>query len=436
MSAADEYGSSYARTQSGWVGWIIFAAIMMVMIGALNAIQGLAALFRDEAYWVTLNGAVLTFDITTWGWIHLLLGILLIIVGVMLMQGSTFARVVGIGLVALNLIAQFSWTTLYPFWALIVIAIDVLVIYALVVHGQRNWPDRARLSRGWASRAVASSSRWARAISAERPSRRATVSEVTVTIAKPCSRRRAVSEPVAWIPATMPWRRHPATIVASASRNDSSIVVVPGRQPEAERQVCRTDVDGIDPGHGEDVVEVAERFARLDHRDHGDDVVRRGGVVARPCTGHRRSEASGAERRVPRGTDGSHRLFGGVHHRHDDGFGTGVEDLADDTGFVPRHPGDRCRAGDQDRLEQTDGVGVVQRTVLQVGAHVVEAGACGRLCGDDRGDRQPRPKGPRPAGPALPQCRHDVLLAGSHCSGTSDPRSPASTARALSMAWR
>ena len=109
---------------------------MMVMIGALNAIQGLAALFRDEAYWVTLNGAVLTFDITTWGWIHLLLGILLIIVGVMLMQGSTFARVVGIALVALNLIAQFSWTTLYPFWALIVIAIDVLIIYALVVHGR------------------------------------------------------------------------------------------------------------------------------------------------------------------------------------------------------------------------------------------------------------------------------------------------------------
>jgi hypothetical protein len=137
MSAADEYGSTaYGRAQTGWVGWIIFASILMVMIGALNVIQGLAALFRDEAYWVTLNGAVLTFDVTTWGWIHLLLGILLILVGVMLMQGSTFARVVGIGLVALNLIAQFSWTTLYPFWALIVIAIDVLVIYALVVHGR------------------------------------------------------------------------------------------------------------------------------------------------------------------------------------------------------------------------------------------------------------------------------------------------------------
>ena len=136
MSASDEYGTTYRPAATGWVGWIIFAAIFMVMIGALNVIQGLAALFRDEAYWVTLGGSVLTFDITTWGWIHLLFGILLVIVGVMLMQGSQFARVLSIVLVGLNLISQFSWTTLYPFWALIVISIDILVIYALVVHGR------------------------------------------------------------------------------------------------------------------------------------------------------------------------------------------------------------------------------------------------------------------------------------------------------------
>ena len=108
----------------------------MVTIGALNMIQGLAALFRDEAYWITLNGTVLAFDVTAWGWIHLIFGFLLIIVGVMLMRGSTFARVIGIGLVALNLIAQFSWMTLYPFWALMVMFIDILIIYALVVHGR------------------------------------------------------------------------------------------------------------------------------------------------------------------------------------------------------------------------------------------------------------------------------------------------------------
>lgn len=137
MSASsEEYRSSYGEPVTGWVGWIVFAAVFMVTIGALNAIQGLAALFRDEAYWVTLGGAVVAFDITTWGWIHLIFGILLVLVGVLLMQGSTFARVLGIALVALNLIAQFSWSTLYPFWALIVIAIDIAIIYALVVHGR------------------------------------------------------------------------------------------------------------------------------------------------------------------------------------------------------------------------------------------------------------------------------------------------------------
>jgi hypothetical protein len=146
MSAPDEYRSSYRDPATGWVGWIIFAAVFMIVIGAMNAIQGLAALFRDEAYWVTLLGndpatagpdpTVVTFDVTTWGWIHLVFGILLVLVGVMLMQGSTFARVIGIALVSLNLIAQFSWTTLYPFWSLIAIAIDVIIIYALVVHGR------------------------------------------------------------------------------------------------------------------------------------------------------------------------------------------------------------------------------------------------------------------------------------------------------------
>ena len=136
MSAPDEYGRSYTDPVTGWVGWIIFAAMFMIVIGAMNAIQGLAALFRDEAYWVTLGGAVVTFDVTTWGWIHLIFGILLVLVGVALMRGSTFARVIGIALVSLNLIAQFSWTTLYPFWSLIAIAIDVFIIYALVVHGR------------------------------------------------------------------------------------------------------------------------------------------------------------------------------------------------------------------------------------------------------------------------------------------------------------
>ena len=78
----------------------------------------------------------MTFNVTTWGWIHLIFGILLVLVGLALMRGSTFARVIGIALVSLNLIAQFSWTSLYPFWGLIAIIIDIVIIYALVVHGR------------------------------------------------------------------------------------------------------------------------------------------------------------------------------------------------------------------------------------------------------------------------------------------------------------
>jgi hypothetical protein len=140
MSTADEYDSSYGASldpATGCVGWIIFAAVFMVTIGALNAIQGLAALFRDADYWVRLTGegGAMTFNVTAWGWINLIFGIVLIIVGVLLMQGSTFARVLGIALVALNMLAQFAYAPIYPFWALILIALDIVIIYALVVHG-------------------------------------------------------------------------------------------------------------------------------------------------------------------------------------------------------------------------------------------------------------------------------------------------------------
>jgi hypothetical protein len=136
MTAPDvQDGSRYDSRESGWVGWIVFAATFIIVIGGMNAIQGLAALLRDEVYWVTLGGAVVTFDVTAWGWINLIFGILLVVVGVLLLQGSTFARVVAIVLVALNLISQFSWMTLYPFWSLSVIALDCLVLYALILHG-------------------------------------------------------------------------------------------------------------------------------------------------------------------------------------------------------------------------------------------------------------------------------------------------------------
>lgn len=135
MTTPEGYGAQNTDPVTGWTGWVVFAAVFMMIIGALNAIQGLGAIFRDEAYWLTISGDVLVFDTTTWGWVHLLVGLAMIAVGVMLMQGSTFARVIAIALVAVNLLAQFTSANMYPFWAMIVIAIDIVIIYALVVHG-------------------------------------------------------------------------------------------------------------------------------------------------------------------------------------------------------------------------------------------------------------------------------------------------------------
>ena len=128
-------GQSGYREMTGWVGWIVFAAVILMVHGTFTAIQGLSALFRDEAYWETEGGAVLTFNVTGWGWIHLILGILGIFVGYLLLKGSTFARVIGIALVSFNLIAQFAYLPLYPFWGIIGIAVGFFVLYALIVHG-------------------------------------------------------------------------------------------------------------------------------------------------------------------------------------------------------------------------------------------------------------------------------------------------------------
>jgi hypothetical protein len=121
---------------TGWVGWIAFAAVMMVLIGGLHAIQGLVALFKDEYYVVTNSGLVLTVDYTGWGWVHLIFGILVCLTGIVLFTGRTWARVVGVCAAVLSILINFAFIAAYPFWSLTVIAVDIFVIYALIVHGR------------------------------------------------------------------------------------------------------------------------------------------------------------------------------------------------------------------------------------------------------------------------------------------------------------
>jgi hypothetical protein len=122
--------------QSGWaMGFVLYAAIMMIMIGSFQALHGLVAIFDDQFYVVTPN-YLLEFDVTVWGWMHLIAGILIAIAGVFVLRGSTWAIATGIVVAVLNAIQNFAFIPYYPFWSLLIIALDVIVIWALAVHGR------------------------------------------------------------------------------------------------------------------------------------------------------------------------------------------------------------------------------------------------------------------------------------------------------------
>jgi hypothetical protein len=126
--------SAQYNQPTGWVGWSYFAGFMMMMLGILQGIAGLAAIFKDDFYVVAQN-QLLVFNYTTWGWINLILGIIILMAGLEVMRGALWARMVGVFLAGLSLIANMGFLNAYPLWSILMIVIDVFVIYALIVHG-------------------------------------------------------------------------------------------------------------------------------------------------------------------------------------------------------------------------------------------------------------------------------------------------------------
>jgi hypothetical protein len=118
-----------------WAGWIAFAGVMMIMLGLFTAIEGLVALFKFTHYVVGREG-LLVFGMTGWGWLHLVVGVLAVVAGFALFTGAAWARVTAVLLAAFNAIAQLAFLSASPVWATIVITIDVVVIWAIVVHGK------------------------------------------------------------------------------------------------------------------------------------------------------------------------------------------------------------------------------------------------------------------------------------------------------------
>ncbi|KAA9163607.1 hypothetical protein FPZ12_008855 [Amycolatopsis acidicola] len=134
-------GQPEARTRTLWVGWIWFGGAMMILLGIFGVIQGLVALFNDKYYVVGPEG-LLVFDLTGWGWVHLILGALAIVAGFALFSGATWARVTAVVLATINAVAQLAFLSAYPVWGTICIALDVLVIWAVIVHGKEVQSDR------------------------------------------------------------------------------------------------------------------------------------------------------------------------------------------------------------------------------------------------------------------------------------------------------
>jgi hypothetical protein len=119
---------------TAWVGWIYFGSFMMILLGILHAIDGLAGIFHSGYYLVT-DTHLVVFNYQTWGWINLLLGILVVIAGFEVLRGAVWARVVGVFLAILSFAANMAFMDSYPLWSITMMVVDVLVIYALTVHG-------------------------------------------------------------------------------------------------------------------------------------------------------------------------------------------------------------------------------------------------------------------------------------------------------------
>ena len=140
--ASTSQGTAQGRTQarqqepSGWAGWVVFAGAMLILVGIFQVIQGLVAVFDDGFYLVHSSGLVVDVNYTTWGWTHVLIGIVAVLAGLGLLAGNILARVVGVIVAMVSAVVNMAFVAAYPVWSLMLIALDVIVIYAIIAHGR------------------------------------------------------------------------------------------------------------------------------------------------------------------------------------------------------------------------------------------------------------------------------------------------------------
>lgn len=129
---AGRTGAALAPEAGAWTGWVRFGAVVMVVVGVFGVIEGLAAIV-SPTYFVTDTGTVLVLSWATWGWIHLVIGALVAIVGAGLLgEAASWARGAAIAIVGLSAIVHLIMIPVAPVWSIVVIALDLVILYALV----------------------------------------------------------------------------------------------------------------------------------------------------------------------------------------------------------------------------------------------------------------------------------------------------------------
>src|SRR5574337_1257731 len=120
---------------TGWVGWIGFAAFMLLLSGIFSGLAGVVALSKDTIVYHATTNTAWIMSYTQWGWIHIIIGILAVLAAASLMSGGMFGRIFAVLLALVSAFANMAFVPVYPVWSIMVIVIDILVIYAVTVHG-------------------------------------------------------------------------------------------------------------------------------------------------------------------------------------------------------------------------------------------------------------------------------------------------------------
>ena len=128
--------SARSNEPTGWVGWVGFASIMLLVLGIFHALAGFVALFKQDVVYHAATNTVWVLSYTEWGWIHIIGGLLAVWAAGSLAAGHAYGRIFAVLVALVSAFANMAFVPVYPLWSIMIIVVDILVIYAVTVHGK------------------------------------------------------------------------------------------------------------------------------------------------------------------------------------------------------------------------------------------------------------------------------------------------------------